>query len=51
MDYHRDHQLAKPGCIAATAETLWRHVDAQRLTTALERMPVGAREYWHVNEI
>src|SRR3546814_842891 len=27
MAYHRDHQLARPGCIGATAATLWRHVD------------------------
>lgn len=48
MAYHRDHQLAEPGCIATTAATLWRHVDAQRLAAALARMPEGARNFWQV---
>ncbi|WP_366520844.1 DUF2267 domain-containing protein [Sphingomonas sp.] len=43
---HRDHQLAQLGCIAATAATLWRHVDRQRVGAA--RMPKGAREFWRV---
>ena len=44
--YHRDHQLAQPGCIAATAKALWRHVDARRLDAALSRMPDGAKAFW-----
>ncbi|WP_374406046.1 DUF2267 domain-containing protein [Pelagerythrobacter sp.] len=46
MAYHRDHQLAEPGCIAATAATLWRHADRQRLEAALARLPQGARDFW-----
>ena len=46
MAYHSDHQLAQPGCIAATAATLWRHVDKQRVGAALARMPEGARAFW-----
>ena len=48
MAYHRDHQLAQPGCIAATAARFWRHVDKQRVGAALARMPVGAREFWKI---
>lgn len=46
MAYHRDHQLAQPGCIAATAATLWRHVDKQRVGAALARMSTGAQDFW-----
>lgn len=49
MDYHRDHQLAKPGCIAATATALWRHADNRRLSEALARMPSGARDFWSID--
>lgn len=47
MAYHRDHQLAQPGCIAATARTFWRHVDRQRFAAALGKLPVEAGEFWH----
>lgn len=46
MAYHRDHQFAEPGCIAATAETLWKHVDRQRVKAALAQMPEGATDFW-----
>jgi uncharacterized protein (DUF2267 family) len=46
MAYHRDHQFAEPGCIAATAATLWKHVDRQRVKAALAQMPEGAADYW-----
>lgn len=46
MAYHCDHQLAQPGAIAATAATLWRHADAQRLSLALNELPTGARDFW-----
>lgn len=48
MAYHRDHQLAEPGCIATTAVTVWQHVDVQRLAAALARLPEGARDFWQV---
>lgn len=50
MRYHGDHQFAGPGCIAATAETLWRHVDVTRFSAALAKMPEGARAFWSVQE-
>ena len=50
MGYHRDHQFAKPDCISATAATLWRHVDARRLSDALAKMPAGARAFWDADE-
>ena len=50
MAYHRDHQLAQPGCIAATAATLWQHVDKQRLSAALGKMPAEARDFWRVDD-
>lgn len=46
MAYHRDHQLAQPGCIAATARSVRRHVDNQRLDGSLSRMPDCARDFW-----
>lgn len=46
MAYHRDHQLARPGCIAATARAMRRHVDVRRLDAALSRMPDGAAAFW-----
>ncbi len=48
MAYHRDHQLAEPGCIGATAATLWQHVDKQRFKTALARMSEGAQDFWRL---
>jgi len=50
MAYHRDHQLAEPGCIAGTAKALWRHVDRTRLTTALAGMSDGARAFWQAED-
>lgn len=50
MAYHRDHQLAQPGCIAATAAAVWRHVDKQRVEAALAQLPEGAREFWSVED-
>ena len=50
MAYHRDHQLAQPGSVAATAATLWRHVDKQRVAAALAHLPVGARDFWRAEE-
>lgn len=46
MAYHRDHQLAQAGCIAATAATLWKHVDRQRLAAALALLPPAASLFW-----
>ena len=46
MAYHRDHQLAGPGCIAATAQVVRRHVDSRRLDAALDALPDGARSFW-----
>jgi len=46
MAYHRDHQLAAPGCIAATSQAIWRHVDRSRFAAALASMPPGARDFW-----
>lgn len=48
MAYHRDHQSAGPGCFAGTAATLWRYVDARRLTAVLAQLPAGARSFWSV---
>jgi uncharacterized protein (DUF2267 family) len=50
MAYHRDHQLAQPGCIAATAATVWRHVDNERFATALRKLPAKAEEFWSSND-
>lgn len=50
MAYHRDHQLARPGCLAATARAFWRHVDAQRVSRALAALPAGAAAFWTVDE-
>lgn len=46
MAYHRDHQLAQPGAIEATATALWRHVDSQRMTLALDQLPKNAQAFW-----